>query len=120
MKVYLDDNLAERALAGALRKAGHTVLRPADIQLVGAPDAQHLERAIREGLVCLTKDSDDYRDLHQLVLTAGGSHFGLVVVRYDNNKKRDMKVRHIVAALGKLEQSGMSLLNQWIVLNQWR
>jgi predicted nuclease of predicted toxin-antitoxin system len=120
MKVYLDDNLAAQLLATLLQKAGHDVVRPVDVGLAGASDARHLEHAIRHGLVALTRDRDDFRELHQLVLTAGGTHPGLLVVRYDNDPTRDMKPRHIVSAIRNLEQAGYDLTNQLEILNHWR
>jgi predicted nuclease of predicted toxin-antitoxin system len=120
MNLYQDDNIADRSLAAALRRAGHTVSRPADFGLAGASDPRHFERAIRENLVLLTKDNDDFQDLHNLVLASGGRHPGLVVVRLENDARRDMKTKHIVAALRRLEQAGIPLGNQWVVLNQWR
>lgn len=120
MNVYLDDNRADKRLAEMLRKAGHTVVCPADVRKVGASDARHLEYAIQGDLVVLTEDRDDFHDLHDLVLTSGGRHPGIMVVCYENNPKRDMKPIHIVAAIGKLERSGISLVNQIVVLNQWR
>jgi hypothetical protein len=120
MNLYLDDNSDDLVLAALLRKAGHAVGRPVDFGLAGASDARHLEQAIRIGLVVLTADREDFRDLHGLVRTSGGSHSGILVVRYDNDPKRDMKPKHIVAAIGKLERSGVSIVNQIAVLNQWR
>ena len=43
-----------------------------------------------------------------------------VNVRYDNNARRDMRPKHIVSAVGKLERSGMVLVNELVILNQWR
>ena len=120
MKIYLDDNLAGQTLGALLIKAGHTVVQPAAGGLAGASDARHLEYAIRQGLTALTRDRDDFRELHDLVLTAGGAHPGILVVRYDNDPTRDMKPRHIVAAIAKLVRSGAPVVNQFIVLNQWR
>lgn len=120
MMIYLDDNLAARALAGMLRKAGHSVCRPTDLGLMGASDARHLERSIREKLVLLTKDRDDFYELHELVLTSGGQHPGLIVVHFANDPRRDMRPGHIVMAIGKLERSGLQLTNEWVILNQWR
>ena len=105
MRIHLDDNFADRALAGALRKVGHTVFRPADLGMIGASDAKHLERAIREDLVMVTKDRDDFQELHDLVVTCGGQHPGIIVVRYENDSRRDMRTRHIIKAIGKLEKS---------------
>ena len=120
MKIYLDDNLTGRTLAALLMNAGHTVVQPTAAGLAGASDARHLEYAIRNGLAVLTRDRDDFRELHQLVLTAGGGHPGILVVRFDNDPTRDMKPKHIVAAIGKLVRSGTPVVNQFIVLNQWR
>jgi predicted nuclease of predicted toxin-antitoxin system len=120
MNIYLDDNRTDRSLAGLLRKVGHRVVIPGDVGLSGRSDACHLEHAIRNRLVMLTADRRDFKDLHELVLTSGGSHPGILVVRFDNDPKRDMKSKHIVAAIGKLERSGVAIVNQTVVLNQWR
>lgn len=120
MKIYLDDNLTHHRLAAMLRAGGHTVVQPADVGLRSASDVRHLEYAIRDDLAVLTADRGDFRDLHQLILTAGGMHHGILIVRFDNDPTRDMKPRHIVSAIRKLEQSGLDLTNQLIVLNQWR
>jgi predicted nuclease of predicted toxin-antitoxin system len=120
MNLYLDDNSANPMLVAMLRRAGHTVAVPADVGLSGASDARHLDSAIRATRVVLTADRDDFRELHDLVLNSGGSHPGILLVRYDNDPKKDMKPRHIVAAIAKLERSGLPLRDQIIVLNQWR
>ena len=120
MKIYLDDNFADRTLAEKLRRAGHTVFRPADFGIRGASDARHLRQAIEEHLVTLTKDRQDFHELHQLVLVSGGHHPGVIVVRYANDAKRDMKAKHIVAALGRLESSGLPLADEYVILNHWR
>jgi predicted nuclease of predicted toxin-antitoxin system len=119
MNIYLDDNRADRRVAGLLGKAGHGVILPANVGLAGVSDARHLEHAIRNDAVVLTADREDFWELHQLVLTSGGAHPGIMVVRYDNDPKRDMKPKHVVTAVGKLVRSGMSTANQVVVLNQW-
>ncbi len=81
MNLYIDDNSASPLLATLLRKAGHIVQLPGDVGLAGAPDAVHLTRAIRDGLVCLTKDYDDYWLLHLLIIQSQGMHPGILVVR---------------------------------------
>jgi hypothetical protein len=120
VNIYLDDNFTEKALCGSLRKAGHLVRRPGDFGLQGVRDPRHLACAIVHGLVLLTKDRIDFGDLHFRILAASGRHPGILVVRYENDTKRDMKTKHIVAAVGKVERSGLPLENEWIVLNQWR
>lgn len=120
MNLYLDDNRTDRALAGLLRSRRHGALLPADAGLAGASDVRHLTYAIRQNLVVLTADCDDFEDLHTLVQTAGGEHPGILLIHYDNDPTRDMRPKHIVAAIGKLERSGMDLANQIVVLNHWR
>ena len=120
MNLYLDDNLSGRTLAAMLARAGHQVVRPADVGLTSATDILHLDHAIRAGLVLLTSDRRDFRDLHRLIGSASGKHSGILIVRYDNDPKKDMKPQHIVRALRRLEQSGTDLTSQLIVLNHWR
>ena len=120
MRLYLDDNLADPVLVGRLRKAGHDVVRPTDVALGGASDVRHLEHAIFDGRIQVTCDSEDFKDLHRLVITAGGRHHGVLLIHLDNDPSRDMKPRHVVDALTKLEKSGLALTNQVVVLNHWR
>ena len=91
-----------------------------DVQLSGATDARHFEHAIRNGLIVLTADRRDFWDLHDVVQTSGGHHPGIFVVRFDNDPTRDMRPKHIVRALGRLEQAGLTLGDQVTVLNHWR
>jgi hypothetical protein len=90
------------------------------VQRSGVSDARHLEFAIRNSRIVLTADRRDFRELHDLILAAGGHHPGIVVVRFDNNPKRDMKTAQIVRALGKLERAGVPVVDQLIILNHWR
>jgi predicted nuclease of predicted toxin-antitoxin system len=120
MKIYLDDNRAGKGLAAFLRKLGHTVVLPADVGLNGASDVRHLTYAVRAGLAVLTADSEDFKDLHALLRSAGGTHPGILLILSDNDPKHAMKPKNIHAALNKLEQSGLSIVGEVVVLNQWR
>ncbi len=120
MNLYLEDNQLDASLVSMLRRDGHTVVRPGDAGLRGASDVRHLEYAIRADLAVLTADSTDFRDLHDLVLTSGGKHPGVLVVRFDNDPKRDMQPKHIARAVANLERSGAPIANQVTVLNHWR
>src|SRR5262245_536286 len=108
MNLYIDDNLADKSLEAMLVKDGHVVVRSHQAGLLGASDAKHLGYAIRAKLIALTSDREDFKDLHELVLTAGGNHPGIVVVRFDNDPTRDLKPKQMVKALSKLERSGMA------------
>ena len=120
MNLYFDDNRADRRLAALLQRNGHTVVVPADVGMSGASDMRHMDYAVRHALVVLTADRNDFHELHDLVLNSGGGHPGILLIRHDNDPKKDMKPGHIVVALAKLERSGLPLRDQIIVLNQWR
>src|SRR5579864_5540963 len=117
MNLYLDDNNSGPALVRLLHRAGHTVTTPVDVNLSGVSDVRHLEFAIRSGQVVLTRNHHDFRDLDQLIETAGGTQWGILVVCYENDLKRDMTEKQVAAAVTKLEQSEVDITNQVIVLN---
>ena len=120
MNLYLDDDTADRRLVVLLSNAGHVVVVPADVELSGAPDAQHFIHAIRQSLVLVTRNHDDFLDLHEVVQTAHGTHPGILIIRFDNDPTRDMTPRHIVTALSRLESVAVPLENYVYILNHWR
>jgi predicted nuclease of predicted toxin-antitoxin system len=120
MNLYLDDNRADPRLAALLRRDGHTVVVPDDVGMSGSSDARHLGHAVRSLLAVLTADRDDFRELHDLVLDSGGSHPGILVIRFEDDPKKNMKPRHVAAAIARLERSGLPVRDQIVVLNQWR
>lgn len=120
MNLYLDDDSAKAGLIARLQKAGRQVVVPADVSLVGAADPRHLLYAVRNALILLTRNYDDFDDLHQLIEATHGRHTGIFVVRFDNDPSRDMNDAEIVAAVRNLEQSGAPIGNELHVLNHWR
>lgn len=120
MNLYLDDDTAERRLVALCTQAGHRVVRPTEVQLVGASDAQHMIYAIRQALVLVTRNHDDFLDLHEVVQAAQGTHPGMLIIRFDNDPTRDMTSRQIVRAMAALEAAGVPLRNHVYILNHWR
>ena len=120
MRVYLDDDIAAALLTQLLRQAGHDVQRPADVGTVGEDDSRHLTHAVREGRVLLSRNHDDFENLHDLVVAAGGHHPGILIVRKDNNPRRDLSFAGIVRAIANLSAAGVPVADQFIVLNHWR
>jgi predicted nuclease of predicted toxin-antitoxin system len=120
MNLYLDDNSAKPSLVAALRKAGHQVALAANVGRSTTTDPQHLTHCALQGLVLLTKDHDDFEDLHNLVQATQGRHAGLLVVRSDNDPSRDMKDRDIARAIANLEAAGVPTANEFHSLNHWR
>jgi predicted nuclease of predicted toxin-antitoxin system len=120
MNLYVDDNTCKALLVTLLRKAGHQVTIPSDVGTAGVVDARHLLHAVTHALLVLTKDHNDFEDLHLVVQATQGQHPGILTIRLDNDASRDMKDRDIVRAIGNLERAGVPVANEFHVLNQWR
>ena len=120
MKIYLDDDSAEALLVRLLQADRHDVVVPDQAGNRGIEDPAHFLYAIREGRVMLTRNHDDYELLHELVIGSGGRHPGVLVVRRDNDAKRDLKAKGILHALRKYIKSGVAVTDQFVVLNHWR
>ena len=120
MNLYLDDDIVKGTLVARLRRAGHHVVIPADVSLTGAWDPSHLLHAVRQSLVLVSKNHDDFKELHELVQATNGRHTGMAIVREDKDPRRDMKDADIVRAIHNLEQSGVPLANEFHILNHWR
>jgi hypothetical protein len=120
MRIYLDDDSAWPLLAKLLINAGHDVQSPRDVGMAGKADALQLAQAISEGRACLTRNYDDYLALQHLLDKAKGTHCGILVVRQDNDPRRDLTPKGIVAAIRKLEAAGAPIANEYIILNHWR
>jgi len=103
-----------------LRRAGYQVNIPADFGLAGSADARHLASCSGKKLVLLTKDHDDFLDLHDLIQATNGRHAGILIVRADNDPARDMKDHDIVRALGNLVSASVPIENEFHILNHWR
>ena len=120
MNLYLDDDSASRLLARLLRQAGHHVQVPMDVFLPGASDPIHLMHAIRESHALITGNHDDFQELHDLIAEAGSHQSGIIVIRKENNPRRDMTHRGIVRAIANLAESLQDLTDQFVILNHWR
>ncbi len=120
MNLYLDDDSAKASLLTLLKRVGHQVTIPADAGLSGVSDPRHFKYTVQQKLVLLTKNHDDFEDLHLLVGATGGKHPGVLVVRSDNDPSRDMKDRDIARAIGNLEAAGVVVANEFHILNHWR
>jgi hypothetical protein len=120
MKLYLDDDSVDGRLVAELRKLQHEVVVPVDVKLNGAKDARHMIHALRERLVLLTSNYYDFDLLHQVIIASGGHHAGILLIRKDNDRARDMKVPMIISCVGRLERAGVPIADQVHVLGHWR
>ncbi len=120
MRLYLDDDTASAKLARLLREADHDLEVPRDVGLAGSVDALHLTYAIRQDRLLLSGNHDDFKVLHDLLMQAGGRHPGIVIIRRDNDPRRDLTPRGVVVALRNLISASVPLRDSFHVLNHWR
>jgi hypothetical protein len=81
MRIYLDEDLASGLLAKLLQKAGHDVATPTGAGTLGRSDAVQLACAIRERRACLSRNYEDFEELHLLIAESQGHHPGILIVR---------------------------------------
>ena len=56
----------------------------------------------------------------RLARALGGHHPGILVIREDNDRKRDLRLGGVVRAIQNLLASGMAIENGYFILNHWR
>jgi predicted nuclease of predicted toxin-antitoxin system len=120
MRLYVDEDLVSRHLIQALKRAGHDVSTPGDVALLGHSDTVQLTHAVSDRRICLTRNATDYEDLHNLILVTGGTHPGILTVRADNDRRRDMQPSHIVVAIKNVSEVLATIQDHVICLNDWR
>ena len=76
--------------------------------------------AIAQARPVLTRDFEDFTDLHDLLRAGGGHHPGILLVLFDRDPRHNLTDRGIASALKKLEASGIPIPDHMHVLNQWR
>ena len=61
------------------------------------------------GRVLLSHNYRDFEELHDLILAAQGHHPGLLVIRKDNDPRRDLKPSGIVRAIANLTATSLPI-----------
>jgi predicted nuclease of predicted toxin-antitoxin system len=120
MNIYIDGDSASRRLSTLLQKAGHKISISVDLGISGVPDPLHLPQAIRNHQILLTRNARDFSLLHELVITCGDGDPKILLLHFDNDPTRDLTPKGTVAAIAKLEISGVRIANMPHVLNHWR
>jgi hypothetical protein len=120
VRLYLDDDTVETLFVRLLERAGHDIELPREVELAGRSDPVHLQRAIMTDRILISRNHDDFEELHDLVRAAGGAHPGILIVRRDNDRRRDPTPRGIVTALSHLLAAEVPIENEFIILNDWR
>jgi hypothetical protein len=120
VRLLLDVNYSDHRRAARLRSTGHDVVLAGDVGLLSALDPRVLAWAIGAARAFITMDADDFTDLHDLIMTAGGHHPGILIVRDDGDPRHRRSNQAIATALAKLEASRTAVPDQIHVLNRWQ
>jgi hypothetical protein len=99
-----------------LEAVSHQVTTPRQAGTTGREDVVHLRYATENNLILLTKNPDDFLELHQ----ENSRHAGILLVYQDNDPDRDMSHADIVRAIANLEQAGVAFAGSCHLLNSWR
>ena len=102
-------------MVNLLRQAHHDVVTVNEANLSGSDDTVVLNYARREERLLLTQNCKDFKVLHNSL----PKHLGILAVYRENNPSKNITFKAIVKAIANLEESGIPLANQFIVLNQW-
>jgi predicted nuclease of predicted toxin-antitoxin system len=120
MRFLIDENISSSRLASRLRGLGHDPVPAADVGLLSMTDPRVLIYSIAQDLPVLTRDAEDFEDLHDLVMAAAGHHAGILIVRFDNDPRHNLTDRGISTALSNLKSSRVPITDRIHVLNQRR
>jgi predicted nuclease of predicted toxin-antitoxin system len=115
LKLLLDEDSQAKYLANLLRVASHDVLTVNEAELGGLPDVAVLNYARQQRRVVLTRNCEDFINLHQI----GTVHAGILAVYQSYEQSKNMSYQAITRAIANLEEVGCLLENQFIILNQW-
>ena len=107
-------------MATLLRRAGHAVHTPRSTGMSGSSDDEHLSYAARHGYVLLTKDPDDFLDLHLHWHATNRTHSGILLVYEEKEVNKNMSRAQVVIAIEHLVASGIPIANESHTLNHWR
>jgi len=115
LRLLLDEDSQAKYLLNLLIAAEHDVVTVNAMGLTNRPDAVVLEFARKDQRVLLTRNCDDFLQLHQL----HPEHAGILVVYQDMDPAKNMSYQQIVSAIANPESAEYTLQNQFVVLNQW-
>jgi predicted nuclease of predicted toxin-antitoxin system len=120
MKILIDENMNSPRLDARLHAQGHIPVPAINVGLLSVSDPRVLIFAVTQDPTVLTRDSEDYEDLHDPIMVVGGHHPGILIVRFDDDPRNNLTERGIAIAVSKLESAGVPIRDGVHVLNHWR
>jgi predicted nuclease of predicted toxin-antitoxin system len=115
LSLLVDEDSQAKYLVQLLRAANHNVLTVNEAGIAGFPDDKVLDYARQHSRILLTRNCNDFRELHQ----ANSTHPGIIAIYQDAEPANNLGYQAIVKAISNLEDAGLELGNQFVVLNQW-
>ncbi|NJL56585.1 DUF5615 family PIN-like protein [bacterium] len=113
--MLLDEDSQAKYLVNLLRTAGHNVLTVNEAEIAGFSDINVLKYASQYGRVLLTRNCDDFYELHQ----SSPVHSGILAIYQGAELSKNMSYQAIAKAIENLEVAGLDLANRFVVFNQW-
>lgn len=117
MKLLVDEDTKANLLLTLLRQAGHDVVSTQDLGRNSAADIEVFELAQAAGRVLLTKNAEDFFELH--AAHRGSGHFGVLAIYEHADPDKDMSYKDVVRALANLEAANVRLAGDFQALNDW-
>ena len=115
LRLLLDEDSQAKYLLNLLRSAGHDVITVNEAGLEGQVDSEVLNYAIQERRSLLTRNCNDFQELHEI----NPNHPGILAVYQDADPAKNMSYQAIVQAIANLEIASAAIENQFVALNQW-
>jgi predicted nuclease of predicted toxin-antitoxin system len=104
MRLLIDEHLSP-AIAEQLRARGHDVVSPVEAGVSGIDDGRVLSWAVADRRAIATNNIKDFRPLHAAYLTAGTTHYGIVLVQSGKYALDRQHLGPLVSALDELLQA---------------
>jgi predicted nuclease of predicted toxin-antitoxin system len=115
LRLLIDEDTQAKLLVSILRSAGYDIVTVAEEGLSGASDGAVLAQAHVDSRAVLTRNADDYRELHD----TGVKHSGILAIYQSANRLKNMSSADVANALKNLEQSGLDIRGHFVPLNHW-
>lgn len=115
LQLLLDEDSQAKQLVNLLKEAGHNVITVKESNLMSKPDSIVLDFARQQKRILLTRNCDDFHNLHN----SNPQHPGILAVYQHPDFSKNMSYQQIIQAITNIQTAGIPIENQFIVLNQW-
>lgn len=116
IRLYMDEDSMREALVKALRRRGVDVVTASEERMIHRDDADHLDYATQQGRVVVTRNIQDFYELHTIYLTEGKHHAGIILVpqqRYSVGEEMRRLLKLIAAKPAEAMRSHVEFLSAW-------